>query len=171
MSSCVRFAAMTPEMIAVSKTGPFFVRCPLARSAVVTLRGRRTLASATASRWLASFVPTSTDVEHLDLAGPCGRLPLRLPPLAVVVGPIHPDATQRLEQLIIGGAAAQRIAQARSVGCKETGVEHAVGGQSRARAVAAEGLGDGGDEAHFPAAIGEGITFRHLAAVFAAERH
>src|SRR6185437_8255701 len=68
-------------------------------------------------------------------------------------------------------AAAQRIAQARSVGCKETGVEHAVGGQSRARAVAAEALGDGGDEAHSPAAIGEGITFRHLAAVFAAERH
>ena len=65
MSSWVRLAAMTPAMMAVSNTGPFLVRWPLARSATDTARGSCRRASATAVRSVTSLAPTSTIVGRL----------------------------------------------------------------------------------------------------------
>src|SRR5690348_639483 len=65
MISCVFFAAITPATMAVSNTGPFFVRWPVRASSRATAGGSLTQASATASRVVASFAPTSTMVGRL----------------------------------------------------------------------------------------------------------
>ncbi len=65
ISSCVRLAASTPAMIAVSNTGPFFVRCPLRLSSRATLAGSCSSASALASRRVTALSPTSTMVGRL----------------------------------------------------------------------------------------------------------
>src|SRR5690606_41486358 len=58
------------------------------------------------------------------------------------------DLADQLQQLVVVGAAAQRAAQVHPGLRKQAGVEDAVGGQPRARAAAAEGLRDRGDESH-----------------------
>src|SRR5262245_10011440 len=63
--SWVFFAAMTPATMAVSNTGPFFVRWPVRLSARATAGGSLTVASALASRKLALLAPTSTMVGRL----------------------------------------------------------------------------------------------------------
>src|SRR5882672_2275209 len=128
MSSCVRLAAMTPATMAVSNTGPFFVRWPGAASARGTAGGSLTVASADASRKVAVFAPTSTmvgrlaasrcvsfdflatDVVHLDFMQ-LGGVAHRCAQLAVAVAARAPRAANDLEQLVVGGAGAQRRAQ------------------------------------------------------------
>src|SRR5882724_9197799 len=168
MRSWVRLAAMTPEMIAVSNTGPFFVRWPLLRSAAATLGGKRTRASAVATRCVTSFALTSTmvgrlrssrcvrpvvvlislarrvadrlafpfltspaNVEHLDLAVIARRLTQFGTLLTVSICASQPDVANCLQEFFIGSATAQRIAQARTFGREQAGVDHAVGGQPR----------------------------------------
>ena len=65
MISCVRLAAMTPATMAVSNTGPFFVRWPVRASSRATAGGSLTVASALASREVAVLAPTSTMVGRL----------------------------------------------------------------------------------------------------------
>src|SRR3984893_1604315 len=165
MRSCVRLAAMTPEMMAVSNTGPFFVRWPLLRSAAATFGGKRTRASAVAMRCVTLFAPTSTmvgrlrssrcvrpvvvlislarrvatrvafgfltspaNVEHFDLAMIARCLPDLGTFPAVSVGASQPYVANRLQKFVVGGAAAQRVSQARPFGRKQASVDHAVGG-------------------------------------------
>src|SRR4051812_41638108 len=167
MISWVFFAAMTPATMAVSKTGPFFVRWPVRASSRATAAGSLTIASAEASRDVALFSPTSTivgrlrgvrcvslfgrftglatDVVHLDLVQ-VGRVAQGGALLAVSVRPRRPDATDRLVHLVVARAAAQRRAQVDALGREQARVKGAVGRQPRARAVAAEWLRHGGDE-------------------------
>src|SRR5882724_303435 len=84
MRSCVRLAAMTPDTIAVSNTGPFFVRWPLLRRAAATFGGKRTRASAVATRCVTSFALTSTMVGRLR-SSRCVRPDVGLTSLAVRV--------------------------------------------------------------------------------------
>ena len=65
MISCVFFAAITPATMAVSNTGPFFVRWPVRASSRATAGGSLTMASALASRSVAVLAPTSTMVGRL----------------------------------------------------------------------------------------------------------
>src|SRR5687768_4221436 len=126
ISSCVRFAAMTPATMAVSNTGPFFVRCPAAASARATGFGSLTIASALASRKVAFFAPTSTmvgrfaasrwvslgmygstaDVVHLDLVQV--GVAHRGAQLAVAIAPPRPGAADQLVEFLVRGAGAQR---------------------------------------------------------------
>ncbi len=59
---------MTPATMAVSNTGPFGERMPLARSAALTAGGKRTCASATAVRLVGNFSLTSTMVGRCSLS-------------------------------------------------------------------------------------------------------
>src|SRR5579875_3748251 len=185
MSSCVRFAAITPAMMAVSKTGPFFVRWPARRSAVTTLRGSRIRASAEATRCVTSFAPTSTmvgrlrasrwvssaaNVVHLDLALLSGGTAQARAQLAVAVGARTPEAADQVGQLLVARTGAQHVAQARPVGREQARVQHAVRREPRARAVAAERLGDGGDESNLASAVGEAVALGDFAPIVALER-
>src|SRR5690349_9860327 len=151
--SCVFFAAMTPATIAVSNTGPFFVRCPVRASSRATAAGSLTVASADASRKVAVFAPTSTivgrfaasrcvsllatDVVHLDLVQ-VGGAAQRGAQLAVAVGAAGPHGADRVVELVVAGARAQRGAQVRALRGEQARIEGAVGRQARARAIAAE---------------------------------
>src|SRR5277367_6675579 len=116
MSSWVRFAPMTPAMIAVSKIGPLLERSPLSRSAAATEAGKCTRASATAVRLVAVLSLTSTmvgrrsaskceklmlaaDVVHLDLplAADLRRALRDAPQLAVAIVPTLPGAPDHLQ--------------------------------------------------------------------------
>src|SRR5688572_15801746 len=121
---------MTPATMAVSKTGPFFVRWPVSRKAAATSGGSLTFASAVAVLCVAFFAPTSTmvgrlrrsrcvstrrtefvsllaaNVMHLDF-GLFGRgLPQLRALLAVAVRAVQPDVADQLEQRIVASAAA-----------------------------------------------------------------
>src|ERR1700722_18551826 len=108
MSSCVRFAAITPATMAVSNTGPLAERRPFSRNAAATDAGKCTRASAVAVLWDASLALTSTivgrcsaskwvkltsssaDVIHLDFA----RLAVgmrRAAQFAVAIGAGEPE--------------------------------------------------------------------------------
>src|SRR5690606_9215288 len=95
------------------------------------------------------------DVAHLDAAAPGagvrgqGPAQLRIPVVAAL-----PDVADRRSQFLVARAAAQQRAQVVAVAREEAQVHLALGGQARAVAVAAEGLRDAADEAHFPLAVG-----------------
>src|SRR6202050_845493 len=164
ISSEVRLAAMTPATIAVSNTGPFFVRWPLRRRARATAAGTRTRASASAIRWVMAFAPTSTIVGR-ERASRCDRPVLRvrrgmrrLAPDVIHLDVLHaagaqfvaqftvavraplPHRAHQLQQFLVAGTTAQRRPQIGALGREQAGVELAVRGQARARAVAAETL-------------------------------
>ena len=62
ISSCVRFAPMTPATMAVSNTGPLGERRPFSRNAAATFGGKWTRAWAVALRRVAVLSLTSTMV-------------------------------------------------------------------------------------------------------------
>src|SRR6187549_2368892 len=146
--SWVFLAAITPATMAVSNTGPFFVRWPLRLSSRATAAGSLTMASAVASRCVACLLPTSTMVGRLA-ASTCVSLLLGMrllrsaadvvhfnlvqvvraqggAQLAVPVTAAAPDTTHQLEELLVGGAGAQRRAQVGALGGEQAGVERAV---------------------------------------------
>ena len=90
--------------------------------------------------------------------------------LAVAVAAAAPDAADELEQLVVGGAGAQRAAQVHALRGEQAGVERAVGRDARARAVAAERLRDRRDEADFARAVFECVALGDFAAVVAVAR-
>ena len=90
--------------------------------------------------------------------------------LAVAVRAPLPDRTDQLQQLVIARAAAQWRSQVGAFGREQAGIEFAVGGQAGARAVAAEGLRDRGDEADLTTAVVECVAARDLARVGRVER-
>src|SRR5690349_19177004 len=142
--SWVRFAAMTPAMMAVSNTGPFFVRWPVRASSRATAGGNLTVASAEASREVAVFAPTSTktgrfaasrwvsfcrllamgpstaDVVHLDFVQVCS-VTHRGAQLAVPVATSAPDAANEFEHFVVGRAGAERTAQVCALGSEQAG--------------------------------------------------
>src|SRR5690242_685396 len=65
------------------------------------------------------------------------------------------DAVQPFIDLLVGTAIAEEFAQVVLDDAEEAGADFAVGGQADAVAVAAEGFAHGGDDADFPAAVGE----------------
>src|SRR5690606_36376948 len=148
-------------MIAVSNTGPFLVRWPLALSSRATLAGSLISASALASRRVGVFSPTSSMVGRLA-ASRCVSLDLRATIagspadvihfdlgariagaqfdalFAVAVLAVQPRAAHQPQHLFVVGTTAQRAAQVHTGLCEQAGVEAAVRRQSRARAAAAE---------------------------------
>src|SRR5688572_27229786 len=143
-------------MIAVSNTGPFFVRCPLSFSAWATFAGSATRASATAIRRVTSFAPTSTiagrlsrsrcvrpcagfadffcaatvstaDVIHLDLRLVAGLAPQVRAQLAVTIPALQPDVAEEGAEILIGSPAAKDVSETRAGSGEEAGVQHAVG--------------------------------------------
>ena len=77
----------------------------------------------------------------------------------------RPDAADRVVQLLVGRAAADERAQVVPLRREEAGVEAALGRDPRARAVAAERLRDGGDDADLAAAVAVAPAPGDLAAV------
>src|SRR5450755_276118 len=180
---------MTPARIAVSNTGPFLVRWPVRCSARATSAGRRTRASASATRWVTGLAPTSTmvgrarasrcvrrammgssapDVIHFDMLHAASAQ--LVAQLAVAVGAPLPYGADQSAEFCIGGAPAQRRAQVRPIGGEQTGIELAVRGQPRARAVAAKRLRHGGHEPNLPGAVAEGVAARDFTGVGWLER-
>src|SRR6185436_10633026 len=92
----------------------------------------------------------TADVGHLDLRKLRGRLRAQL---RVPIRPATPDLRDRLLDLRIGGAAADERAQIVPAHGEEARVELPFGRQPRARAVAAERLGDGRDHADLAGAV------------------
>src|SRR5687768_13982484 len=187
MSSWVRLAAIVPATIAVAKMGPFAVAKPAARSRAKASCGKRRRACALATRSVGCLAVTTTidgrpaastcdsvcgssaNVVHLDLAQHAfgGR---RLAQFAVAVIAPPPGAANQFDEFGIAGAGAHRRAQVGPGGREQAGVKHAVGGQARARAVAAEWLGHGPNESDLARTVGIGVTFRDLAAICARDR-
>ena len=181
MSSCVRFAAIVPATIAVWNTGPFAVRSrrPRARrtrragsAARFGLgdaqrrrlsRSRRPSRARRPRRRGTAVFASSANVVHLDLARP--RVARGRARAARCSGPRAPPgradhAAQLLDR-------PRRRAAPRGNPCRgreQAGVEHAVRGQPRARAVAAERLRDGRDEADLAGAVRIGVALGDLAA-------
>ena len=110
----------------------------------------------------ARSAPSAADVGHLD-ARELGRRRRAL--LRVAVGAPAPDPADRRVQLRVVGAAAQERAQVVAPGGEQAGVEASLGRDPRARAVAAERLGDRGDDADLAAAVAVAPAPRDLAAV------
>ena len=74
------------------------------------------------------------------------------------------DHMSYVRHKLLIGLAAQHFSSQVVVGLREeAGADFAVGGEADAAAVAAEGPGDGGDNADFAAPIGEGVAARGLA--------
>src|SRR5687767_9102290 len=92
----------------------------------------------------------ATDVAHFHLRQGRGRLST---PLRVAVRALAPDARDRLEQLLVRGAAADERPQVVAAQAEEAGVEAAFGRDPRARAVAAEGLRHRGDQPDLACAV------------------
>src|SRR5258705_697275 len=186
--SCVRFAAMTPAMTAVSMIGPFSDANPGARRVFTISAGKRTRASAMAVRSVIAFSPTSTmvgrlrssiwvsfamsaaDVIHLDLAQRMFARAQARAQFAVAVGPFLPHAAHDREQVHIVRAAAQRAPQVGARSREETGVEPAVRREPRARAGTAEGFAHRGNEADFAGAVEEAIALRDFAVIVLRDR-
>src|SRR5262245_60778931 len=94
---------------------------------------------------------SAPDLVHLDAAHALERQTRAL--LGVAVGAAPPDAAHQLEQLVVRGAGPQRALQVAAAGGEQAGHERALGGEPRARTVAAEGLRDGGDHADLAGAV------------------
>src|SRR5580692_7041065 len=183
ISSWVRFAPMTPAMMAVSNTGPFGERKPPSRSAAATAGGKRTWASAVAVLCVAALPPMSTmagcrlastwvrvicstaDVVHFDLLSLGRRAAEFFAQFAVAIGAVAPDAADQFQHLGVAGARAQRRPQVETVGREQAGIELTLRGQARAAAGAAKGLRHRGDESHFAAAVVKAPSLRHLAMI------
>src|ERR1700739_221981 len=89
-------------------------------------------------RRLTAFpVRLAADIRHLDLRQRSCMLGTNL---GVAVGALQPDRRDIVAYLVVARASAHQRAQIVAGGREETGVEPAVGGESCARAVAAEGL-------------------------------
>src|SRR6186997_2454010 len=116
-------------------------------------------------------VPTrlSTDVVHFDFVQGRG-VAHRRTQLAVAVAATAPHTADELQELVVGGAGAQRAAQIHALGCEQAGIEGAVGGDARARAIATERLRYAGDEADFAGAVFECVALGNFAAVTALTR-
>src|SRR5271165_2121920 len=141
MSSCVRFAPMTPATIAVSKTGPFAERRPCSRKASATCGGKRTVVSATAVRLTVVLSLTSTivgrcseskcengmtltaDVIHFDFLGRMRAAAQFVALLAVAIGATHPSAPHQLRQIGVVDAAANRRSQVQALRREQTRIE------------------------------------------------
>src|SRR4051794_5693868 len=85
--------------------------------------------------------------------------------LAVSITPPQPYVANSLQKLLVGCAAAQQIAQTGAGVCKQARVNHAVRGQSGARAVAAEGLRHRRDKPNFALTVHEAVSLRNLATI------
>src|SRR5277367_102269 len=197
MIEAVFLAAMTPAMIAASNTGPFWVRCPLRRSASATAAGNCTRASASALRWLTALAPTSTmvgwlaasrwlkpwrldlravakagsaaDVIHFDAR--CRARAQYQPLLAIAIRPPVPELADHPGQFLVALTGSQRPSQIEPVSGKQAGKQHAIRRQPRPGAIAAERLGHRRDKANFALAIGEGVTLGDFAPVLRREGH
>src|SRR4051812_27337367 len=90
--------------------------------------------------------------------------------LRIAVAAGAPDPAQQGRQLLVGGAVAQRAAQVATVGCEQACVELSLGRQASAGAVAAEGAGDGGDDADLAGAVGVAEAAGDLARVARRDR-
>src|SRR5260370_31289652 len=78
----------------------------------------------------------------------------------------HDVGADKVPDFIVAPAVAQQKAQVMIVLAEEAGAELAVGGESDARAMAAEGLRDGGDEADLAgSSIGEAVFAGGFAAL------
>src|SRR5216684_1437424 len=105
--------------------------------------------------------PLSTDKNH----GARGRYEARLID-AVTLLFFHDVGADEVPDFIVACAIAQQKAQVMIVLAEETGAELAIGGKPDARAMAAEGLRDGGDEADFAgSSIGEAVFAGGFAAL------
>src|ERR1700722_11940536 len=169
MSSCVRFAAITPATMAVSKTGPLAERRPFSRSAAATACGKCTRASAVAVLRVASLPPTSTivgrcsasrcvklkvstaDVEHFDLLTTAQAQ--FAAHFTVAIGALLPGGANQLCQLFIAGAVTHGCPQVKSLRGKQAGVELAFRGEARAAARAAKWLRHRRDKTNFAGAV------------------
>ena len=186
---------MTPATIAVSNTGPFCVRCPLRRKrprhrrrqtyarfrfgdpmgngfgADVDHRGPGARIQMRQSRCCGCGVAcdgSAPDVIHFDVLHASGAQ--FVAQFTVAIGAPLPHRAHQSQQLLVAGAAAQRRPQIGALGREQAGVELAVRGQPRARAVAAERLRDRGDEADLTAAVVERVAARDLAGIGRIER-
>src|SRR6478672_9033284 len=93
---------------------------------------------------------SAADVGHLDPRAVAG---LGAAELGVAVAAVAPDPAQQRGQLLVGRALAQGASQVAAVGGEQACVELALGRQAGAGAVAAEGAGDGGDDADLACAV------------------
>src|SRR5688572_27289709 len=85
--------------------------------------------------------------------------------LAVSVAATSPVVCNERAQLVIARAIAQRRTQVQAGAREQTGVEDAFRGKSRARAAAAERVGDRRDEADLARAVVECVTLGHFAVI------
>ena len=104
----------------------------------------------------------AADERHLDLGQVDG---LGAAELGVPVFADRPDAGDGGCELLVRGTGAHEPAQVVPANGEEARVELAVGREPRPRAVAAERLRDGGDDADLAAAVAVAIPLRDLAAV------
>src|ERR1700680_2234890 len=84
---------------------------------------------------------------------------------AVAVRAPLPYRADQFQQFLVAGTAAHRRAQVGAFGGEQAGIDLAVGGQPRARAVAAERLSNRGNEPHLAATVVERVAARYLAAI------
>src|SRR4051794_32233855 len=97
-----------------------------------------------------SRAPLAAHREHLDPRQVLGR---GASELRVAIRADAPDGRDRVAQLVVRCAGAERLAEVVSVCREEAGVELAVGGQPGAGAVPAERLRDRRDDADFAASV------------------
>src|SRR5262249_59064616 len=90
--------------------------------------------------------------------------------LGVAVLARAPEARDPRGELFVRLTRAQRGLQVRAAGREQTRVQVAVGRQPRAGAVAAERLGDRGDDADLARAVAVAVAARDLAAIARLER-
>src|SRR5690554_6606611 len=105
------------------------------------------------------------DVVHLDLLQGLFAARERGAQLAVAIGAPCPGIVDQRKQFFVARARAQRRTQIHAGSREKTRVEDTLGGQSGARARAAERLGDRGYEADFSRTIVERVAFSDLAVI------
>src|SRR2546423_10421848 len=88
----------------------------------------------------------------------------------VSVGSGLPDTGDPLDELVVGGAVAQRASQVVAETGEQAGVQLALGRQPRPGAGAAERLGDRGDQTHFTGTVEVAVPRGHLAGVVGVQR-
>src|SRR3982074_1498451 len=84
------------------------------------------LARRVATRLAFGFLTSPANVEHFDLAMIARCLPQFGTLLAVSIGASQPYVANRLQKFVVGGAAAQRVSQARPFGREQASVDDAV---------------------------------------------
>src|ERR1700681_139611 len=112
--------------------------------------------------------PSAPDVVHFDvLRTPGAQIVAQL---AVAVGAPLPYRADQSQQFLVAGTAAHRRAQVGAFGGEQAGIDLAGGAQARARAVAAERLGNRGNDPNLAATVVERVAARYLAAIGRVER-